>query len=403
MANLELNAPVTEETVFEIGSVTKQFTSAALMMLVEEGKVGLDDSIAKHLPQLPSTWRRITVRHLLNHSSGIQEYLSVPRLAEQAHAATTHNEMTRLLGRRLKLEFAPGETWSYSNSGYLLLGNIIEAASGKSYWEFLRERIFAPLGMSASRSSDPGSLIAQRAAGYGWRGGQFENRGALHENAYAAGAIASTIRDIARWAAALDRGALLSRRGWEEIWTPLRVSRSPVAPFSYGFAWVVDHEHGKRALFHSGGTPGFSSAIRRYPDDGLTIVVLANHGDRILDHLPMEIAGIVSQPLAREQPASDPNPARSEKLTSALRGMLSGKADPKLFTPAMRLFLQTSSGRGLSEWVAAHGDLKSLTYSQTEPAGENSTLRYQALVGDARLWFSFTVTPDEKIAQVYWW
>jgi CubicO group peptidase (beta-lactamase class C family) len=402
-ANLELDVPVTDETVFEIGSVTKQFTAAALMMLVEEGKVGLDDSIAKHLPQVPAHWRGITVRHLLTHSSGIQEYLSVRGLPEQAHAAKSHDEMTRLLGERLNLEFAPGETWAYSNSGYLLLGNVIERVSGKSYWEFLRERIFTPLGMTATRSSDPGTVIPKRATGYGWSDGRFENRRALHENAYAAGAIGSTIRDMARWEAALHRGALLSTRSWDATWTPLTVSRGATPPFSYGFGWMVDHEHGKRAMFHSGGTPGFSSAFRRYPDEGLAVIVLANHSDRILDHLPVEIAGIVSPPLAREQPTSDPDPPRTERLTAALRGMLSGKPDPKRFTPAMQLFLQTSTGRGLSEWVASHGDPKALTYSQTEPAGENSTLRYRALIGQAHLWFSFTVTRDDKIAQVYWW
>ena len=123
-ADLEHAVPVSEDIVFEIGSLTKQFTAIALMMLVEEGKVALDDSVTKHLPQLPPTWAKITVRHLLTHSSGIQEYLSVPGLPEQAHAAS-RDERTRLLAQKLKLEFAPGVTWSYSNSGYLLLGNII--------------------------------------------------------------------------------------------------------------------------------------------------------------------------------------------------------------------------------------------------------------------------------------
>ena len=174
-------------------------------------------------------------------------------------------------------------------------------------------------------------------------------------------------------------------------------------PFSYGFGWVVDQEHGKRAVFHSGGTPGFSSAFRRYPEEGLAVIVLANHGDRIIDHLPLEIAGIVAPSLAREQPSADPDPARTQRLTSALRNLLRGKPDRKLFTPAMQLFLQTSNGRGLAEWMASHGELKSLTFSQAEPAGENSTLRYRASIGDTHLWFSFTVTKDNKIAQVYWW
>lgn len=402
-ADLEMNAPVTAETVFELGSVTKQFTAAAVMLLVEEGKVGLDDSIAKHLSQLPAGWRGITVRHLLNHSSGIQEYLTVPGLPVAAHAAESFDEMTGLLGKRLKLEFAPGETWAYSNSGYLLLGNIVERASGQSYWEFLRNRIFTPLGMKATRSSDPRAVIPQRAAGYGWREGRFENRAALSENAQGAGAIVSNIGDMARWEAGLHRGELLRKASWEQIWTPLRVSSSPVAPFSYGFGWVVDWEHGKRAVFHSGGTPGFSSAFRRYPEEGLAVIVLTNHGDRILDHLPVEIAGLVEPALARAQSATDPNPERSERLTKALRAVLSGKPDPKHLTPAMQLFLKTTSGSGLSEWVASHGELKSLTYSQTERAGENDTLRYRAVVGDAHLWFSFTLTKDGKIAQLVWW
>jgi len=311
--------------------------------------------------------------------------------------------MTRLLGQRLRLEFEPGETWAYSNSGYLLLGNLIEVASGKSYWDFLRERIFAPLGMEATRSSDPRAVIPHRASGYGWRDAGFVNRGALSENAYAAGAIASTIVDMARWEAAIQEGQLLSKRSWDEIWTALTVSRGATPPFSYGFGWVVDREHGGRAVLHSGGTPGFSSAIRHYRDDGIGVIVLANHGDRIVDHLALEISGMVLPARARERPPSDPDRARTERLTTTLRELLSGKPNAKLFTPAMQLFLKTSTGRGLSEWIASHGELKSLTYSQTEPAGEDSTYRYRALVGETHLWFSFTLTKDDKIAQVYWW
>jgi CubicO group peptidase (beta-lactamase class C family) len=155
--DLELDVPVSEDTVFEIGSVTKQFTAAAIMMLVEDGKVRLDDSIGKHLPQLPASWRRITVRHLLTHSSGIQEYLSVPGLPEQAHAAASHDEMTRLFTRRLKLEFAPGETWSYSNSGYLLLGNIMSARAATRIGSFCASASLRP-----SAWTPPGAAIRAR-------------------------------------------------------------------------------------------------------------------------------------------------------------------------------------------------------------------------------------------------
>ena len=163
-ANVERDAPVTRETVFEIGSMTKQFTAAAVMMLVEDGRLRLDESIATYLPEVPARWRAITVRHLLTHTSGLQEYLSVPWLPDQAHALG-HREMTRLFASRVAQEFAPGETWACSNTGYLLLGDIIDRVSGRSYWEFLRARIFDRAGMRATRSSEPRAFIPRRAAG----------------------------------------------------------------------------------------------------------------------------------------------------------------------------------------------------------------------------------------------
>ena len=148
--------------------------------------------------------------------------------------------MTRLFATRVAREFLPGETWAYSNTGYLLLGDIIERVSGSSYWEFLRTRVFAPAGMHATRSSDPRAVIRARAAGYGWSSGDFENRFPLSENAYSAGAIVSTITDMARWAIAVHAGRLISKASRDQIWTPLTVTRGPVPPFSYGFGWVVD-------------------------------------------------------------------------------------------------------------------------------------------------------------------
>ena len=400
-ANLELNAPITRDTVFELGSITKQFTAVAVMMLVEEGKLRLDDSIAAHLPEVPESWRAITVRHLLTHSSGLQEYLAVPGLADQAHALG-HREMTRLFASRIRREFSPGDTWAYSNTGYLLLGDIIERASGQSYWEFLRARVFAPAGMHATRSSDPRTVIRDRASGYGWNGGAFENRPALSANAYSAGAIASTIADMAKWAMALHTGSVIGQTIRHQVWTPLTLTRGPVPPFSYGFGWVIDQERGHRAVLHSGGTPGFSSAIRHYPEAALTVVVLANHGDRIMDHVALEIAGMVFPDVARREGA-DPDARLSARLTEALRGFTAGTADPRDFTPAMQAFLSTAAARGLGEWIASHGPLTSLQYAQSEPVGADRQLRYRAVVGDARLWFSFRLTADNKIAQIYWW
>ncbi|HEY0158644.1 MAG TPA: serine hydrolase domain-containing protein [Thermoanaerobaculia bacterium] len=401
LADLENEVPVTAETVFELGSVTKQFTATAVMILAEEGKLALDKPARAYLPELPPSWQDITVRHLLTHSSGIQEYLSVKGLPDEAHALD-HRAMTRLFAARVKREFAAGDTWAYSNTGYLLLGDIIERVSGTSYWTFLDERLFRPAGMTHTRSSAPQALIRRRASGYGWRDGAFENRPALSENAYSAGAIASTIADMAKWEAAMQKGALLSPAGWRALWTPLRLSSGGAPPLNYAFGWVADRERGRRAVLHSGGTPGFSSAIRRYADDGLAVIVLANHGDRILDHMPLEIAGLVHPAVARRR-AAESEPERSRVVNAALRGLLSGTPDLTLFTPEMRLFLGTATGKGLWEWVASHGDLKALAYHQTETADGLQTLRYRATLGEAELWLSFAFTEDGKLAQVYWW
>lgn len=390
VANLELDVPVTEDTVFELGSLSKQFTAVAVMMLVEEGKIDLDASIAHHLPEAPERWRAITVRHLLTHSSGIQEYLSIPGFMEEAHAVA-HREMSRLFFERLSLEFAPGETWAYSNSGYLLLGDIIERVSGKPYWDFLRDRVFVPLDMSSTRSSEPRALIPNRAAGYGWREGAYENRAALSENAYAAGAIVSTIRDMARRAAALHEGRLLKKTSWERIWTPLTVTGGGPPPFRYGFGWMIDDD----AVLHSGGTPGFSSAIRRARAGGLTVIVLANHGDRILDHLPVDLAGIVDPALARDIAPSDPDPARTRRFETVLRGLMAGEPDLDRFTPAMQRFLRTASGRGFWDWIASHGALQSLRFA--------TGAHYRAVLGGAEVWFTFHLTEDGTIAQITSW
>ncbi len=180
-ANLELRAHATKETVYEIGSNTKQFTAAAIMMLVEDGKIRLEDTITKYFPEAPETWRGITIKHLLTHTSGIQNHVAVPHWLDAFRTnlafetAPARDELLKMFFK-LPLEFQPGETWAYDNTGYYLLGIIIEKASGKSYWQFLDERIFKPLGMDATRSTDPQALVPNRASGYEWKTDHFENR-----------------------------------------------------------------------------------------------------------------------------------------------------------------------------------------------------------------------------------
>lgn len=404
-ANLELNVPVRTETVFEIGSVTKQFTAAAIMMLVQEHQIGLEDSLSKYLDGVPPAWRGVTIRQLLTHSSGIQNYLDVPNLENETfREGVTHDDIARMFFAKLPLEFEPGETWSYSNSGYLLLGNVIEKVSGRSYWEFLDQRIFKPLGMRATRSTEPHALVKARAAGYEWIGTKFENRPALHENAYAAGSIVSTVGDMAKWDAALYREDLLRRTSMIQMWTAAKTRNGAMFPLNYGFGWFLDRYHGHRMIQHTGGTPGFSSAFFRFPDDHLTIIILTNRSDRVIDQLAINIAGMYQKDLARPQVTKkDPDPETSRKLRQVLLDLNAHKADPSSFTPAMQKFLATSTGKGVWEWLFADGEMKSFQFSEAEDLEDHRTLRYQVRLGDAARWFSFVLTRENKIAQIVWW
>ncbi len=408
-ANLELKAPATKETVYEIGSNTKQFTAAAIMMLVEEGKVHLDDSVTKYFPEAPETWSAITIRHLLTHTSGIQNHVAVPdwldvfRTNLKFETAPSRDELLKMFFK-LPLEFQPGETWAYDNTGYYLLGIVIEKASGKSYWEFLDERIFKPLGMNATRNTDPQPIVANRASGYEWKNDHFENRPVLLPAiAFSAGSLLSTAEDMAKWDAALYTEKLLKKSSFDQIWTAAATNDKAPMPFNYGFGWFVDSYHGHRLVQHSGGTPGFSSVIYRFIDDKLTIIILTNHADRILDQFAIDLAGICSPPLKRPAASSDPDPKTTTMLKDVASGLLNGKYEAESFTPAMRIFLSTATGKAFWKWFAEHGELGSFVFSDRENKGDSQVLRYKVSLGGNSYWFSVRMTKDSKIAQIYWW
>jgi D-alanyl-D-alanine carboxypeptidase len=199
-ANLEMNVRVTPETVFQIGSPTKQFTATAVMMLAEEGKVGLGESIARYQEGLPARWNGVTVRHLLDHTSGIKSFTSLPDvMARLTFLPTSRDEILALVADE-PLEFAPGERYAYNNTGYYLLGHIIEQASGQPYGDFLHGRIFAPLGMDATRVNNMDDILPHRASGYVWAENRWWNaRPTSMTWAFSAGALVSTVLDLARW------------------------------------------------------------------------------------------------------------------------------------------------------------------------------------------------------------
>jgi D-alanyl-D-alanine carboxypeptidase len=409
LANIEANTAATPKTVYEIGSTTKQFTAAAGMMLVEEGIIKLDDKITKYFPEAPQAWNQITVRHLLNHTSGIQNHVAVPGYMDIFKTSVTGKSFpprAELVKEFYKLpsEFGPGETWAYDNTGYYLLGIIVEKASGKDFWQFLDERIFRPLGMRATRNTDTRRIVPARASGYEWVSKEFENRPVLLPFiAFSAGSILSTVEDMAKWDAALYDEKLLKKSSLNEMWTAATTRDGGLASFNYVFGWFVDSYHGHRFVQHSGGTPGFSSVIYRFLDDKLTVIILSNHSDRFLDQLAWNIAGRYVPALKRSEGKIDPDPQTSLKLKGVMANLINGKHDPRMFTPPMRVFLTTSTGKGFWQWAAYHGALTSFAFSDREDRGDSHLLRYKVSLGGNPYWFSFRVMNDGQIAQIYNW
>jgi CubicO group peptidase (beta-lactamase class C family) len=295
LGNVELNVPATEESVFEIGSVTKQFTAAAVLMLAEEGKIGLDDRIGHFLESAPVAWSNMTVRHLLTHTSGLKNYTGLPGFEVNKHLNA--DAFVKAVAAH-PLNFQPGEAWAYCNSGYSLLGFIIEKVSGKSYWQFLDERIFKPVGMTVTRSRDSRAVIPRRVAGYETENGKWINRDSDLTDVFSAGAIVSSVLDLAKWDAALDADKLLKGTSRAAMWTPVRLNSGQLHP--YGFGWAIDEFRGHKNIGHGGSTSGFSASLQRFPDDRLTVIVLCNSGKE-------GVAGVVAKSVAEIELAPAPH------------------------------------------------------------------------------------------------
>jgi CubicO group peptidase (beta-lactamase class C family) len=272
MANLELDVPNTPQTEFRLGSLTKSFTAVAVMILQERGKLKVSDSISKHLPDCPAAWQPITIRHLLSHTSGIPDYTELPDYEPtKALPASPHSLLERI--RNKPLDFAPGERFKYSNSGYALLGLIIERASGQPYANFLQDNILKVLGMKHTGYDSHGRILKGRATGYTPKlpeGDTLLNASYVDMSVvYAAGALYSTTQDMFLWDQALQSQKLLSRKSLDEIFTPVKGD--------YAYGWRIMKQFGHPLICHFGRINGFASFLGRFPDDQVTVIVLSNN------------------------------------------------------------------------------------------------------------------------------
>lgn len=267
-ANLEWNVPNAPNTKFRLGSVTKQFTAASILLLEERGKLSVSDPVKKYLLDAPAAWDKITIFHLLTHTSGIPNFTSFPDYAKLEPFATTAEQVVARF-RDKPLDFQPGEKWSYSNSGYVLLTYLIEKITGGSYKTFVQENIFTPLGMKDSGYDSNSAVIPHRASGYTLVNNQLENAGFVHMSVpQGAGALYSTTEDLLKWEQGLFGGKVLRAASLQKMTTPFKDD--------YAFGLEVKTAGGHKLIDHGGGIQGFNTELAYYPDDKLTVVALGN-------------------------------------------------------------------------------------------------------------------------------
>lgn len=334
-ANVELKAPASDSTVYQSGSVSKQFTAAGIVMLSEQGRLSLDDPITRFLPEGAPSWQRVTVRHLLTHTSGIPNY---DEDSLDWRRDYTEDEIVRLAASE-PLDFSPGDRWSYSGTGYVLLGIIIHRVTGKFYGDFLRDHLFKPLGMPAARANSETDIVPNRAAGYHFVGDTLKNSDWISPSlrSTADGGLDFSVLDLAQWAIALNRGMVLGRTALEASWTPVRLNGGGSYP--YGFGWHLGQQRGYRRIGHSGAREGFRATIQRYPDFDLTVIVMTNLAQSLPEALALGVAGLMEPRLTpphwlqRELPGTPP-----ESIDHLLHDIVKGGAFERL-SPGLKFLV----------------------------------------------------------------
>ena len=354
-ANVEHHLPATDSTVYEVGSISKQFTAAAIVLLSEEGRLGLDDVITRYLPEGSTVWPGVTIRHLLTHTSGISDQ-SLDTVDWRKDY--TEEELVRLAAAQ-PLLFDPGDSESYSGTGYTLLGVIIHRVTGEFYGDVLRDRIFRPLDMRAARVNSDTAIVPNRAAGYHFEHGTLKNRDSTSPSlsATADRGLSFSGRDLLQWAVALNYSKPLGRAGLQASWTPVRLNEGWTYP--YGLGWQLTQQRGYRRIGHSGAWGGFQGTIQRYPDFGLTVIVLTNLDEANPEGIASGIAGILEPVLTPPHlllgrlPGARPRRGIEDLLRDVAAGRDSAEVTPGLraLTPPERRERLASLLKELQAWT----------------------------------------------------
>jgi D-alanyl-D-alanine carboxypeptidase len=388
LADLKTRANVGADTAFPIGSVTKQFTATAIMLLVEDGKLDLDQPIRQYLSDLPPSWQPLTLRQLLSHTSGLAT-------DDWGNNLKTPKDILKV--GNPTLEFPPGESWSYSNTGFLVAGQIIEAVSGQSYQDFMRDRIFHPLGMNHTQAAV--TPVPKLAMGYVWTTALL-NRSFVESDltgwqwADAAGNMISTATDLTQWADALNTGKLLTPKSYEELWNPTALNNG--RKVEYGLGWFLDNFNQHFALQHGGAIAGYASGIYRLPHDRLDVIVLTNCANADGASIARSIASLYVPSISLDslQPQPDPNPDFTQRFLKLLQG-----DDSSLpFSPEYEFMRKTRLGKYINEYQSAFRHISSLEFLREETQYGDRITYYKTSLNGKTVYASITMTAQQQVA-----
>jgi CubicO group peptidase (beta-lactamase class C family) len=417
VANLETDTPVKTNSVFELASLTKPFTAAAVMLLVEEGKVQLDSPVSAYVENTPEGWRGITVRHLLTHTAGFPGEAPVQWEGSALMNVTARQQFDFIA--RAPLLFPPGERALYSDPGYVLLGRVIEKASGMPYRDFVQRRIFEPLQMTDSSVLDQWRIIKNRVSPYAIRNGRLlRGRRDWQIETPSNFGLFSTVEDLVKFDAAIAGSTLLKRSSLEQMWTPAKLNNGqdvlPMSAFGdpYGLGWLLGELRGHRTVEHG----GFSGThMLRLPEDGLTVIVLTNldlaSGNRP-DVIARGIAGLIKpeyQPPHLASPQTDPAPQTTQDIRALLTDVAEGRS-PRVMTAACLSFFNNLPPQLREDIARRLKTLNSLTYVTSdnvegrglkrmgEPVARISYFRGE--LGQRVFHFTFWITKEGKVAHM---
>lgn len=391
-ANVEHQVPVTERTIFQSGSVGKQFTAAAVLALVDDGRLRLDDPLLRWVPDAGRQWRGVTVRHLLSHTSGIPTYSEELIDYRRDYSET---DLVRLV-RTLRPEFAPGERFSYSNTGYILLGIIVRAVSGEFYGDFLRARVWQPLGMSSARVISEHDIVPHRAAGYTLDGDSLRNQSWVSPvlNTTADGSLYLSLRDYIAWDRGIRRGAVLSDSSWRMSFTRAPMLGGRTAP--YGFGWFVDSAGGAPYIHHGGSWQGFQVFYGRYAKHDLSIVVLTNLAQGDPQRISEQLAEVIDPALAIPLPPEASREALERRVRALLARAASGGLTRGDFSFTPEGFFPDSP-RAFRRLLAPLGDPVAVVLERSARIGDDIIAQHSVRYATRSVTVVHAFAPDGKL------